>query len=377
MKPAVAASGPVPPLERIDGIDILRGLALFGVLAINVVFEFRVSIFAQFLPPAATENAIDRALNSFLAAAVELKALAIFSFLFGVGLAIQFDRLSDSPDRLILLVRRLAVLLAIGIVHLFLIWNGDILVEYAIAGFLVLPLLFAPRWLVLAAACLALLLFLTLPLLHAVPFPTDAWMRAHIAEADRIYGHGSFLEILAFRTREVPAVFPLHVLIFPRTVTLFLLGMLAWRSGILALPERHRGLLLALASSGSFLGAGLTMAEHWRIGGVVLAMGYAAAVFLCASFSVGLRMLAWAAPVGRMAFTNYLVQSLVLGWIFYGYGFGLFGRLSVAFALAIGIGLYAAQVAFSAWWLSRYRYGPVEWLWRSLMYGKRQPMALT
>jgi uncharacterized protein len=70
------------------------------------------------------------------------------------------------------------------------------------------------------------------------------------------------------------------------------------------------------------------------------------------------------------------MQSLVLGWIFYGYGLGLFGRLSVVAAFAIGVGLYAAQVALSAWWLRLYRYGPVEWLWRSLMYGKRQPMAM-
>jgi uncharacterized protein len=85
-------------------------------------------------------------------------------------------------------------------------------------------------------------------------------------------------------------------------------------------------------------------------------------------------MLGWAAPVGRMAFSNYLAQSLIMGVIFYGYGFGLFGRTSVTAALAIALAVYAAQAALSAWWLKRWRYGPVEWLWRSLMYGRRQPM---
>lgn len=376
IRPALLpATEPIAPSERIDGIDILRGLALFGVLTINVVFEFRVSIFAQFLPPARTDSAIDRALNSFLEAAVELKALALFSFLFGVGLAIQFDRLAGNPRRFVLLLRRLIVLLAIGAVHLYLIWNGDILVEYAVAGLLVLPFLFAPRWLVLVAAGAALLLFLMVPLLSVVPFPSNAWIRAHIAQADQIYGNGGLLDVLAFRVREVPAIFPLHVLIFPRTVALFLLGVLAWRAKILLQPSEHRQLLLGLAAGGVILGAGLTMAEQWRIGGVVLALGYAATIIFCVSFAVGQRMLAWAAPVGRMAFTNYLTQSIILGWIFYGYGLGLFGRLSVVAALAIAVGLYAAQIAFSAWWLRRYRYGPVEWLWRSLMYGKRQPMA--
>ena len=76
-----------------------------------------------------------------------------------------------------------------------------------------------------------------------------------------------------------------------------------------------------------------------------------------------------------MAFTNYLAQSLIFGWIFYGYGLGLFGRLGAAEALAVGVAVYVAQVLFSAWWLGRYRYGPVEWLWRTLMYGAIQPMS--
>jgi uncharacterized protein len=75
-----------------------------------------------------------------------------------------------------------------------------------------------------------------------------------------------------------------------------------------------------------------------------------------------------------MAFTNYIVQSLIVGWIFYGYGFGLFGKLSVSTALALGIAVYITQVFFSRWWLRRYRFGPIEWTWRSLMYGQLQPM---
>ena len=78
-----------------------------------------------------------------------------------------------------------------------------------------------------------------------------------------------------------------------------------------------------------------------------------------------------------MAFTNYLAQSVILGWIFYGYGLGLFGRLGVTSALTIGLAVYFVQVPFSAWWLARYRYGPVEWLWRTLMYGAAQPMKLS
>jgi uncharacterized protein len=147
---------PVSPSERIDAIDVLRGLALFGVLAMNIVTVFRVSIFAQFLPNAEPAGPLDRAVAAVLTVAVDFKALALFSLLFGVGLAIQFERLAANARRMILLERRLAVLLAIGLVHLYLIWNGDILVEYALAGFVVLPFLGGPRWLLAGAALLLL-----------------------------------------------------------------------------------------------------------------------------------------------------------------------------------------------------------------------------
>ena len=394
---ALPAQGPAAPSSRIEGIDVLRGLALFGVLAINIVFEFRVSIFEQFLPPVGTIPAIDRALSDVLAAAIELKALALFSFLFGVGLAIQFDRLINNPRRLTLLIRRLVVLLGIGAAHLFLLWNGDILVEYAMAGLVVLPFLFGPRWLTLLVAAASLVLFLTMPLLPpVVQFPSHFWIFEHIAEATRAYGDGGFLDVLAFRVREIPAFFPLHVLIFPRTIALFLFGVLAWRSGILQRASEHKSLLFSIAMGGVLFGGALTVVAQerdlfgWpslgrahevmverRLGGVVLAAGYAASIVGLASVPAGQRMLAWAAPVGRMALTNYLGQSLILGWIFYGYGFGLFGKLSVSTAFTIGVVVYAMQAAISAWWLGRYRYGPVEWLWRSLMYGSRQPMVQT
>ena len=113
------------------------------------------------------------------------------------------------------------------------------------------------------------------------------------------------------------------------------------------------------------------------LGAILLALGYGAAIIGIANLASGKKLLGWAAPLGRMAFTNYLAQSLIFGWIFYGYGLGLFGRLGVTSALAIGVAVYIGQVFFSAWWLRRYRYGPVEWLWRTLMYGVAQPMRVS
>lgn len=382
------SSSPTSPSERIDAIDVLRGLALFGVVAINVVTEFRVSIFEQFLPPAKTTSPLDRAVEIFLTMAFELKAFALFSFLFGAGLAIQFERLGGQPRRMTLLVRRLTVLLMIGLAHLFLIWNGDILAEYALAGFIALPFLLGPSWLLASGAALFLGLYLIMPLLPpVVSWPSATWMADHIVAAKHAYGTGGFSEVLAFRIREVPSILPLHVLVFPRTIALILLGACTWQSGVLRCAAAHRRLLFAVAGVGLLIGAVLTLVGsglfewpspgRWslpveRLATVILASGYGAAVIGLASLWP--RFLSWAAPLGRMAFTNYLAQSVIFGWIFYGYGLGLFGRLGATAGLAIAVGVYVAQVVASAWWLRRYRFGPVEWLWRTLMYGERQSM---
>src|SRR6476646_3675722 len=142
---------------------------------------------------------------------VDLKALALFSLLFGAGLAIQFERLPNSQRRTTLLVRRLVVLLAFGLIHLFLIWNGDILTHYALAGFIVLPFLFGPRWLSALAALASLGLYLAM---QAFPppglWPGTAALGQDVAEAHRIYPTGGFLDVLAFRLREIPLIANLH-----------------------------------------------------------------------------------------------------------------------------------------------------------------------
>lgn len=209
--------------------------------------EFRVSIFEQFLNQPSIRGPPDSILDTLLLLLFSQKALALFSLLFGLGLAIQFDRLRENPYRLRLLLRRLTALLAIGLLHLLLIWNGDILTEYAVAGFIVLPFLWGPRWLSAAAF---LSLYLIMPLLPViVALPTQAWIMQHIAEATRAYGQGGFAEVLAFRLNEISAILPLHFFIFPRTIALFLLGAFVWRTGILREIDAHTRLL---ASSPQF-----------------------------------------------------------------------------------------------------------------------------
>lgn len=383
---------PVTATERIHAVDVLRGIALFGVLAVNLLQEFRVSLFQQFLPFQPPLPPLDRTIEYVVATFVEMKAFALFSILFGVGLAIQSDRLARSGSRRRLLVRRLAVLLLIGLVHLLLIWNGDILTEYALVGFMALPFLSMSDRRVALAAVGLLALYVVMPALPSpIPWPTAAWLQHHVLEADHVYAMGTYREIVRFSWNELPYLLPLHEYVLPRTLGLFMVGILAWRSGVLTQPHRHRSLLLIVAGSGLIAGTlmgtpgWLQAITPWTVtavgwsclanaSGILMALGYGSAVIALVEFTAAKRVLRVFAPLGRMAFTNYLLQSVIFAEIFFGYGLGYFGRLGVAEALCLGITVYACQAAFSAVWLRRYRFGPIEWLWRTLMYGVRQPM---
>jgi uncharacterized protein len=334
-----------------------------------------VSIFAQFLAPPPMPP-IDGAIAWGLRVFLEFKALALFALLFGVGLAIQYDRLGASGRRTGLLVRRMLALLLLGLVHLLLIWNGDILTEYALAGLIVLPLLFAPaRGLALAAA-LCLGVYFCLPLWGPlVPFPAGPALGWHVAAATHAYGTGSFGQVLAFRLQELPLVLALLGFVFPRTVGLMLLGALLWRLGVFRPRGLSRGWLWAAAGAAIAIGFGLEVADRMSaLADILMALGYAALVLALVGDGTGWSR--WIAPVGRMAFTNYVMQSIVMGFIFYGYGLGLFGKLGLGTGLVLVLAIYGLQILASHWWLRRFRFGPIEWLWRTMMYGAAPPFAL-
>jgi uncharacterized protein len=362
-----------PVAGRIDAIDALRGLALFGVLAINLDTEFRVTLFEQFLRQSPSPF-LDRFAAQVLKFFFEFKAFSLFAFLFGMGLAIQFDNLARHKNRLTLLVRRLFALLLFGVVHLVLIWNGDILTEYAIAGLLVLPFLYWSPAVAATAAIAAFALYVAMPWMPLpFGFPSQNWIANHVVTAREVYGHGAFVEVLAFRISELPQVAVLHAYALPRTVAMMFLGIWTWR---LRLVDDH-ALLGATATVALGAAVVFALAPVWPVVGMLLpavqALGYAAIVFWVFNGSDHAKWIAWAAPIGRMAFTNYVAQSLLLGLLFYGYGLGLMGKLGPASAFLIGIALFSAQAVISRWWLIAHQFGPLEWMWRSMTYGRRQP----
>jgi len=365
-----------PSATRIEAIDVVRGAALLGVLTVNLITGFRVSLFTQFLPPPDVVASWDTIAERFVTIALESKAFALFSLLFGAGLAIQFERLGDTGRPDYFLVRRLLALLAFGLLHLLFIWNGDILTEYAIAGLVALPFLRLSAAHLAKAAGLFIALFVGLAIFpHPVKLPGPAELQQHAEEATRIYANGSYAETLAFSWSELPLMLPLHLNVFARTVGLILLGACIWKSGVLlhSLPQTRWMFALGATALGFLLTLLSERILSGMIAPIILALGYGAFFYCLANTSTFERLLRLIGALGRMAFTNYIMQSVALTFVFFGFGLGQFGKMGVAEGLVLAFALYAAQAALSMAWLRYFRFGPLEWLWRVLTYGRLFP----
>ncbi len=370
---------PLPSSDRYIKLDLLRGFALFGVLLVNLLYFFRLSLFERIQHFHTHPGWLNHAIDVLVAELLEFKAIDLFSLTFGIGVAVQVERAQYRGISVpVFLIRRFLILLAFGLVHLLLISNVDILTLYAVCGLVMIPLLRLPS---AALAAIGLAAIYLPSVLHASLPPLEQ----HAADATRIYSQGNYIEITAFRWHEtLEFIVPLLIMSAQRTFGLMLLGVALWRFGIIRQPDRYRSILWAICVVAGTIGLINTTADlmHVHVPPVVEALGshvplafaYAAALLAWRPSPQTESRLAPVAAAGRMALSNYLTQSILFGFIFYGYGFGLFGRLAPAPAAALGITVYLAQLWFSTWWLRHYRFGPFEWVWRSLTYGRRQPM---
>ena len=398
------ASVPVAAGERVAVIDGIRGVAVLGILLINID---ALSGYA-FTPASAhtilASTAADELTWMVLAVFVEAKFYSLFSFLFGVGFAVFVQRAAArGADPARLFKRRLVGLLWIGLVHTLLIWFGDILVTYALLGFALVPFIRRDdrsvlRW---AAAMLASPIALYAVLFVAAGRPADraaasgtADLPAALAAAAQSFSHGNYVQILAGNVTFTIAnvVRRLLLMFFPRVVGMFLLGFYCGRNNMFARLDDHRRLARNVLAAGMSIGlplalGGWMLGEHAvgpptlpglietvvkSIGVPLLALGYAAGLWLWLSRSP--RVLDAMAPVGRMALSNYLMHSIVGFAVFYGIGFGLFGRLSLTAAVAGALLFFALQMFLSHWWLKHAQFGPAEWLWRMFTYRRTFPL---
>lgn len=396
--------GPVSGSERVDTIDILRGLALFGILAANIR-GFAGPPITYMAPHLFWPALHDRIAQAFIDAFIQQKFITIFAFLFGVGFAVQFDRATARGAKFgWTYARRLFLLLLFGLVHGLLIWFGDVLLMYALDGFLLI--LFRKRANKTVAIWAAVLLSI-MPLVFTAVFiavqagvkiPDPTPKTAEMIAAAKIYGEGTFADIQVQRMQDaVKNNWGVFVIFGWQILGLFLLGLLAWRKRFFhptpeSLPRYRRAMWwgLGIGIAGN-VGVVIT---RWALGlgpmprdpiayalGVTavisvpaLSLGYVCLVIVMCQSEAWRNRLHRFGAIGRTALTNYLLQSIIGTLIFYNYGLGLFGDLGPALLLPLTFVIFAAQMYLSPWWLERYRFGPVEWLWRRLTYGGPLPM---
>ena len=405
-------AAPIAPGGRLILLDILRGFAIFGILMVNMkIFINPLSI--MMVKPEAGLSMLVLLPDLLVRFLFEGKFYTLFSLLFGYGFWIFMNKMVESGSILPIFRRRLLVLLMFGVLHILLLWAGDILFFYALFGFiLILFRKSSNRKITIWAIILILIppVMVTfswgmLALGASVP-EGKAAIDASMAESFRtinelierayhVYGNGSFTEIVKIRLAEWRMLLPGLLFFYPAVLGVFLLGMLAARKGLAELTAgslsffRHAlrwSFLVGVICEGFYTYASLyadMMAPNGfsalaslshAIGAPALTLFYVSLVitlykkgFLCGLWNV-------LVPVGRMALTNYLMQSIICTTIFYSYGFGYFGKLSTSEGIILVFLIFIFQIFFSRYWLSRFRFGPMEWLWRRLTYMTPQPM---
>jgi uncharacterized protein len=399
-------------------MDVVRGLAVSGMLLANITF------FASPLSIVMTHywrDPADRIASLFVTFFLAGKGYSIFSLLFGLGCAMYIQRARESAAGLAFYLRRMGALLIIGLLHAVFLSAADILHPYALLGVVLLLFTrFSNRALLTAAAvCIALPTVIsagqaiyaqaqaqaqaqtqaqqtasaTAPSAGASRTAVAAYF-ARITAAARIYRRGSFFEIAALRTEEFKRRFLPTMVSAPHILGMMLLGVYVYRRRIFDDIAAHRALLwrvmawtlpIGLLLNGFVIYASETVSAEltsaliavladsaFHFGATAFALLYVAAVMLFFAPRPQSRLAVWFAAVGRLALSNYIAQSLVCSVLFLSYGFGLYGYYGPGRVALWAIGISGALMALSVWWTRRFQFGPLEWVWRTASYGRRQ-----
>ncbi|QTM98661.1 DUF418 domain-containing protein [Sediminibacillus dalangtanensis] len=384
---------PLNENQRLIWIDAARGLAILGIFMVNAP-AFNAPFFLYGGAGDYWDNKLDHAVQTGIDIFFQASFYTLFSFLFGFGMQVMYDRLQEKKQNTIyVLVRRLVVLICFGIIHAFLIWHGDILLSYGIIGFW-LFCFYRRQNRTLLGWSLGLLLIptglLTMLSYAARNFLSDisAGDSQRIAEAMANYGEGSLLDIL--RQNAADWLYAnggiAYLFLTFSLLPMFLLGMYASRKRWLHDTDRYRSVLVKLwiwtcivfilMKVGPYIiGNPFWLNEAKRaVGGSASALFYVLSVTLAFRTKYGRMLLMPLASVGRMSLTNYLGQSLICFFLFYSAGLGLYGAVRPIYSVVLVLMIFSLQIFLSKWWFRYFRFGPAEWLWRSLTYGEKQQL---
>jgi uncharacterized protein len=398
---------PINLSERIEVLDVLRGLAVCGILIGNMQW---FSGYGMMPPSLAAQTPLYDQITHFIVhLLIEGKFYSIFSFLFGFGFAMQIARAEARGDsNATLFKRRLGWLLVIGLLHAYLVWAGDIVSIYALMGFVLLLFRRKSDESLLKWAAIMIVIPIGTGLLLYILFAslvTPETVEQIIAgqlqtwpQTVALVQQGTYWQLTTdfnldyVAGRYAGLIFQMRL---PKILAMFLLGFYAYRKGYFQNPAQHMPFIrrvmiygLAIGMIGNIAMAVLAGNEApfpptlagwfgvigYAFGVPALALGIAASVLILWQHDTWRRVLSFLAPVGRMALTNYLMQSVVCVTIFYGFGFGLFGTVGALRATLIALGIFLLQIVLSSIWLAYFRFGPVEWVWRQLTYGRRMEL---
>ena len=423
---------PVTLKERVNSVDVLRGVALLGIMVINIEF-FALPAVIYFNPSLSGGfEGLNLLTWKFSSTFFLHKMMGIFSMLFGAGLVLMYDRFEAKKIKFgSFYYRRIFWLLIIGLVHSYLIWYGDILVTYAICGLLLF--LFrrrSPRFLII----FAIIFFSIGMLLQFGSGYQFQWLRSAAVEVAQAEVAGEQIEAYKYEmadiwdemsgmliptegeieseieaykggyssnmTHRIPETIMMQTqalgfMMFWRAMGLMLLGMALLKMGILSAMRSMKfyiilavigyglGVPISVIASNGMIENNFDIVHVFMVGNqliyvsfLLITFGHISVVMLIFKLSLLKKLTHSLSCVGRMALTNYLLQSIICTTIFYGFGLGWFnnfGRFELIFFI---FPIWILQLLVSPWWLKRFKFGPVEWIWRSLTYWQKQPMKL-
>ena len=389
-----------PRTQRILVIDVLRGVAVLGIVIMNIQ-SFSMPSAAYINPMAYGDlTGINKTVWILSHLLADQKFLSIFSMLFGVGIILFGEHVREKgylPARFY--YRRLFWLFTFGLIHAYLIWHGDILVIYAVAGAIAFLFRKLNSWVLIALGLLILMVpafnywLFGKSMEYWPPEAIDAIRHNWLPPQDIIGREiaaltGNIGEQIKWRIPEAfkMQTFVLVIYLGWRALAMMLIGMGLFNMGVLSGDMSKKGyLFMALAflttgyliiwqgivhnfEAGWSVEYSMFLGWQWNyFGSFLVALGYVAVVMLLSKyFKMGLLAL-----TGRMALTNYLITSIICGFIFYGHGLSLFGEVSRVAQFLIVMGIWVFLLLFSKIWFKYFYYGPAEWLWRYLTYGNK------
>ena len=406
---------PIAISEREIFMDVLRGFAILGIFIANLGTGFSGYRESENLTGPFLAEGWDHKMSFLHHMFIEGKFYSIFSLLFGWGIALQFKRAAaNGINALPTVKRRLMFMLLLGAVHL-IIWPGDIVFFYALLGFLLLPLRkLSNKTLVITGICLTLL-----PIALYAAKSYWQWLNA---PAGILFGTGQKVETLLTGVNSEESYFAFtktanwwdifkgnlagffyrfgylfFVSRIPKVLGMFLIGYALGRSDFYKNIAQNKKVIYWIIGIGLLIGLPANfylarymsyfMDDYWQLkmkgfyqtlayalGVAPLAMAYVGLFMLSFQTTAGKKILSVLAPVGKMAFSNYIMHSLIGNFVFLGAGLGYMGQVGPVYFTLFGIGVFIIQIFLSTLWLKYFNYGPVEWLWRSATYKKWQPL---